>query len=143
MSDTLIQKIQQDAAREVAEIKAAGAVRVEAIARETDAAVTALKGSHQITLNKELAQSELVAVSKAKQASKIALQRAKRDEIDMIFAAVEKEIVMQPAAEYVAYFAKYAASLLPKTVAVLGVSAPTNRAAETQDILNILGLSGM
>lgn len=142
MSDTLIQKIQQDAAHEIAEIKAAGAAKVAAIVRETDAVVADLTNTHTIALKKRLAQSELVAVAKAKQAAKIAVQTAKRAEIEALFMEVSKELVEQPAAEYVAYFAKYAASLIPKTTTVIEVTAPAARIAETKDILTLLGFSG-
>ena len=143
MSDiTLIEKIKQDAALEVAEIKAEGDAKVEAVRRETDAAVTARKEAHSAALKKELAQAELVAVSKAKQAAKIALQSAKREEIDNAFVAVTEDIAGASAAEYVAFFAKYAAAIVPKDAAVKRVAAPAARTAETTDILKELGLSG-
>lgn len=142
MSDTLIQKIQQDAAHEVAEIKAAGAAKVDAIVRETDAVVAALKDAHHVALKKQQVQSELVAVSKAKQAAKIAVQSAKRTEIDTLIASVVDELTAQPADQYVAYFAKYAATILPKTATVVGATAPIARIPETKDILTLLGLPG-
>ncbi|NCN12068.1 hypothetical protein GW937_01980 [Candidatus Kaiserbacteria bacterium] len=142
MSDTLIQKIEQDAAAEIAEIKAAGTAKVEAIQRETDMAVVALKENYLSALKKRQSQNELVAVSKAKQAGKIALQGTKRSLINDLFAETQTALVEQDSSSYTAFFGKNAASILPKSITVVKVTAPTARLEETKDILTMLGLSG-
>lgn len=140
--NTLIEKIKQDAAVTVAEIKATGATQVEGIERDIEAQVTALKNEHTTALEKTKAQMELVAISKAKQAGNIALQSAKRTKIDAIFTAVATDLENQPTAEYVAFFTKYASGIIPKKVEILYVYAPANREAETTEILKNLDISG-
>lgn len=139
---TLIEKIKQDAAAEAAAIKAEGDATVEAFKRETDTLVEARKKALTAALKKELAQTELVAVSKAKQAAKLAIQTAKREEMDALFTTVAKEIAEAPAAEYIAFFTKYAANIVPSEVQVTRVIAPAARETETIDIVKQLGLSG-
>lgn len=140
--NSLIEKIKQDAAAAVAEVKAKGAAEVEGIQRETDAAIAALVESHKVSLKKQQEQMELVAVSRAKQAGNIALQQAKRDQIDELFAEVEKELVEQSSEQYVSFFQKYATEILPSQVTVTAVQAPASRQSETKQILDKLGLVG-
>lgn len=142
MSDvTLIEKIKQDAAAEVAAIKAEGDAKVEAVRRETDAAMAARKEAHATALQKQLSQIELVAVSKAKQSAKIALQSAKREEINALFATVAEELATAPTAEYVAFFAAYAKTIVPAGITAVRATAPAARTAETAEILQQLGLT--
>lgn len=138
---TLIQKIKDDAAAAVEVIKTAGATKVEAIQRATSDMVAAKKEAHKVALAKKLAHLELVSIAKANQASKIAVQKAKREEIDALFLATMNELAALPAAEYVALFTKLAGTIVPKGVPVIAVVAPLTREAETKEILQALGVS--
>ena len=140
--NTLIEKIRSDAAAEVAKIKADGQAEVEAIQRETEAEVKALTEKHTVALNKKKEQLELVAISRAKQTGNIAVQQAKRDQIDELFITVTNELTKQVADEYVVFFVKHAKAVLPKEVNVTAVQAPASRQEETSKILAQLGLSG-
>lgn len=140
--NTLIEKIKQDAAATVVDIKSTGATKVESIKRETEAVIAALTESHLSALNKLQAQMELVAVSRAKQAGNIAVQRAKREQIDSLFAEVRNEIEGQSAEEYVEFFQKYTAEIIPRTIKVKTVHIPAARQTETKKILESLGLDG-
>lgn len=138
----LIEKIKQEAAATVADIKSTGAIEVESIQLETKAAIVKLTEAHTIALNKKLAKIELVAVSRAKQEGKIAVQRAKREQIDTLFSEVRAEIENQSAEEYVAFFQKRAVEIMPKSVKVTSIQAPAARQSETKKILESLGLVG-
>jgi vacuolar-type H+-ATPase subunit E/Vma4 len=140
--NTLLERIRTDAAEEVEKIQHAGEAEVAAIVRETERQLEAKRTAHHAVLTKELAQRELVTVSKAKQEAKIAVQRAKREEIDALFVAVSQLITEKPAAEYVAFFTKYAATIVPKTVTVTSVEAPTARVRETEEAVKAIGLTG-
>lgn len=138
--NTLIEKIKQDAAATVADIKSTGATEVENIQRETKAVIASLTEVHKAALNKKLAQLELVAISRAKQAGNIAIQRAKREQIDMLFTEVRDELEGQSTDDYVAFFQKYSAEIIPKATKVTSVQTPANRQEETKRILDSLGL---
>ena len=140
--NTLVEKIKQEAAATVADIQAAGEAKVEAIKRETDAAVTALTTTKEAELAKRKAHLELVTLAKAKQAGKIAVQEAKRTQVDAVFAEVTAEILALDAAAYAAFFAKQAAAIVGKNVEVVSVEAPATRVAETEAILKEAGLTG-
>lgn len=140
--NTLIEKIKKDAEAAVAEIKAAGQAEVGTIQCETDEAITAMTESHKVALDKKVAQLELVALAKAKQEGNIAVQRAKRDEIDALFAEVMSELESQKEDDYVNFFKKFAEEIIPKGVKVEHVYAPAKRVDETEVILKKLGLEG-
>lgn len=140
--NTLIEKIKNDAAATVAEIKSTGATEVESIQREIETEVAGLKKEHAEALEKTKTQMELVAVSKAKQAGNIAVQSAKRNQINSIFSAVAEDLQNQSSSEYVAFFQKFASEILPKGVEIEHVHAPSKREEETADILKAIGLSG-
>jgi vacuolar-type H+-ATPase subunit E/Vma4 len=139
--NTLIEKIKQDAAATIAEIKASETAEAEGIQRETEAAIVALTKAHTEALRKKQAQMELVAVSRAKQAGNIAIQTAKRNQIDTIFADVRKELEGQSDEAYVTFFQKYVGEIVPKEVVVTAVEAPATRQDVTKKILCNLGLS--
>lgn len=140
--NTLLERIRTDAAAEVEKIQRTGQVQEEAVVRETERQLEVKRAAHHAVLKKELAQRELVAVSKAKQEAKIAVQQAKREEVDALFAAVAESITQRPAAEYVAFFIKYATTIMPKSVTVKSIQAPTSRLSETTEVLKAIGLSG-
>jgi len=140
--NTLIDKIKQDAATEVAKIKQVGADKVAEIERETDRVVAEMTDTHTADLKKQRERAELVAVSRARQAGRIAVQQAKRDQIDALFIAVAKDLAGQPSDAYVACFTKHARTIVPAQVAVTKVDAPAARVTETADILTQLGLTG-
>ena len=140
--NTLIEKIQADAAKAVADIKANSAAAVATISSETEAEVEELNLSHKVALQKTKEQMELVAVSKAKQAGKIAVQSAKREQIDAIFAGVIKDLSEQSADDYVAFFSKHLEAVVPKDLKIEVVMSPKNREDETTKILKEAGLSG-
>ena len=139
---TLIAKIKADAAAAVATLKAEGTAAVSQIEREADAAIDVLRAEHAQTLEKRLAHLELVAVSKAKQEANIALQQAKRNEVDALFASVTKDLAGQSSDSYVAFFGAYAKKLLPANLIDVTVRAPETRLAETKDIMTTLGVTG-
>lgn len=140
--NTLIEKINADVAAEVAKIKEAGQTEIVAVERETEKQLETIRSVHKAALEKKLAQRELVAVSKAKQTSKIALQTAKREEIDGLFTEVASELSGAALPEYVQLFSKYAADIIPPSVDVVSVQAPEERLNETIEILKARGLSG-
>ncbi|MCA9360851.1 hypothetical protein KC730_03090, partial [Candidatus Kaiserbacteria bacterium] len=138
-----IEKIKNDAAKTVAEIKSTGATEVESIQREIEAEVAELVKTHASTLEKTKAQMELVAVSKAKQAGNIAVQSAKRAQIDAIFNAVAEDLQSHSPDEYVAFFQKYVTEIVPKDAEVDHVQAPAKREEETNKILKGAGFAGV
>ncbi len=140
--NTLIEKIKADAAKTVEEIKAQGASEIESIKRAVEAEVAELTTFHGTNLEKKKAQMELVAVSKAKQAGNIAVQTAKREQIDSIFAAVADNLANQGADDYVQFFTSFVSTIVPEGVKAMHVHAPKNRAVETATILKNTGLSG-
>ncbi|MBP6881413.1 MAG: V-type ATP synthase subunit E [Candidatus Pacebacteria bacterium] len=139
--NTLLERIRTDAAAEVEKIQQAGQAELAAVVSETERQLGVKRAAHHAVLKKELAQRELVAISKAKQEAKIAVQRAKREEVDALFAAVAESITQRPTAEYVAFFTKYAATIVPKSVIVKSVQAPAARLSETDEVLKKIGLS--
>jgi vacuolar-type H+-ATPase subunit E/Vma4 len=140
--NTLIEKIKQDAAATVAEIKSTGAAQVESIQREIETEVAELAKMHAVELEKTKTQMELVAVSKANQAGNIAVQSAKRAKIDSIFAAVTSDLEEQSSDNYVSFFVKYVTEIVPKGSEVEYVQASSNRKEETEKILKDSGFSG-
>lgn len=140
--NTLLEKIQADAAAEVKKIKQVGQAQVQAFMSETETILKSERSAHHDTFTRELAQQELVEISKAKQQARISVQRAKREEIDALFNSVSKLITSKESHEYVTFFTKYATSVVPKQVSVTTVHAPTNRIKETADVLQAVGLSG-
>ena len=140
--NTLIEKIKNDAATTVAEIKKEEATEVESIQREIEAEVAVVAKAHAEALEKKKAQIELVAVSKAKQAGNIAVQTAKRAQIDEIFTAVTDSLQNQSADEYIRFFTKYVSEVVPKDVEVEEIHLPISRESETAEIMKNLSLSG-
>ena len=140
--NTLIEKIKNDATKTVADIKAKGTTEVESIQREIETAVAELTKSRTVALEKKKAHLELVAVSKAKQAGNIAVQSAKRAQIDAIFNEIAKDLQEQSSAEYVALFSRYVADIVPKDAVVEKVHAPVTREEETKQILKATGFTG-
>jgi vacuolar-type H+-ATPase subunit E/Vma4 len=139
---TLIEKIKNDAQQEVAEIQAESATAVAAIQSETEAEVANLQAAHEATLEKQKEQLERVTLAKAKQAGNIAVQSAKRSQIDSILDAVKAELVEQTADDYVKFFNGHLSQVVPKNVEVESVSAPTGRTEETNQLLTAAGLTG-
>jgi vacuolar-type H+-ATPase subunit E/Vma4 len=139
--NTLIEKIRTDAARTVEDSKAKSAEAIAAISSETEAKIEELTTIHTTNLQKSKKQLELIAISKAKQAGKNAVQKAKREHIDAVFAAVQKELIEQSSADYVAFFTTHLEATVPKDVHITSVSAPQNRVTETTEILQAAGLS--
>lgn len=141
--NTLLAKITADAETAVAEIKAAGEKEVQLIQQQTEAQLKELREAQRMAQQKRSEHLELVALSRAKQEGSIALQTAKRKQIDTLFDELHTELIEQPAAAYVTFFAKRAKLVLGDDV-VTGVSVemPPNREAETKQILETLGLSG-
>ena len=89
---------------------------------------------------KKKQQAELVATSRAKQAGNIALQTAKRTQINALFTQVFAELTTQSSGEYVAFFTTQAQAIVPKDAVIEKVHAPANRQPETTDILAALGI---
>jgi vacuolar-type H+-ATPase subunit E/Vma4 len=139
---TLIEKIKNDAAKTVEEIKSTAATEVESIQREVQAEITELDKTYAIALEKAKDQQELVAVSRANQAGNIAIQRAKRNQINAIFSAVVRDIESKSTSEYIDFFIKHAREILPEEVEIDYVQASSERGDETKEILQKLGSSG-
>jgi vacuolar-type H+-ATPase subunit E/Vma4 len=140
--NTLIEKIKNDAAQAVKDIKAQSVAEVDAINRAVEAEIAELRKRHEAELAKKTAHLELVAVSKAKQAGKIAVQSAKRKQIDAIIASVAKELAEQPTDDYVKLFTSLVGDIVPANVAITSVTAPKSRMVETATILSNAGLTG-
>ena len=140
--NTLVAKIIADTKAVVDEIKSAGQSEVEAIQRETEEKISAQAESHKVAQQKKHDQMELVAVSRAKQEGHIAVQTAKRKQIDAIFNELQDELINQPTDKYVAFFTKYAKEVVDDGVSAVAVKAPAKRETETKQILSALNLSG-
>jgi vacuolar-type H+-ATPase subunit E/Vma4 len=140
--NTLVEKIKNDAATTVAEIKSAGATEVESIQRVIETEVAELIKSHSTALEKTKAQMQLVSISKTKQSGNIAVQSAKRAKIDSILNAVLEDLQSQSSDEYVTFFSKYVAEIVPKDVEVEYVHSSAKRTEETEEILKSAGFSG-
>jgi len=141
--NTLVAKIKADTDAQVAEIQATNKVEVAAIEQETADKLSALKEAHEVAVKKQHDQLELVAISRAKQSGKIASQQAKRNQINSIFAEVKADLIAQSSDTYVAYFAKQVVVSVPKDIVVTSVLAPANREAETKQILEQCGITGV
>ncbi len=143
MSDNLlIAKIKADAEKVAADILSANQSEVAKIEKDTAAKLSTLQKEHATALKKQHDQLELVAMSQANQAGKIAVQQAKRNRVDAIIDSAMTELATQSSADYVAYFGKMVSSAVPKAASVVSVSAPSERVAETNDILAQAGLAG-
>lgn len=140
--NTLIEKIKQDAAAKITEIKATETAEVECVQRETDAAIAILTNAHAVALKKKQSQMELVLISQAKQAGNINLQTTKRKHIDSIFDEVKTGLESQSDDEYVAFFQKYVQEIIPKGIVVKVVHIPATRQDATKNIMSNLSLSG-
>lgn len=135
-STTLLDRIKADADAAVTAIQEEAAAEVAAIKADCTEKLTAVQAEAAARLEKAQAQQSLVATSKAKQEGKLMVQQAKRTNLDRLFAAVYDELRTLPAAEYVAFFSAHVARLLPATVSITQVVAPTDREAETKEILS-------
>ena len=140
--NTLVAKIKTDTARQVAEIVAEQEKAVSAIQAETEIKLEELKKERATALKKSHDHLELVAISRAKQEGKIALQQAKRNQIDAIFAEVETELIQQPADTYIAFFARLVGEMVPKEAKATKISVPKDRVGETTTILKQTDISG-
>lgn len=141
--NSLVAKIKSDAEEMAAEITAANEVTLSTIAADTTAKLDAMRRAHEAALVKQREQLELVAVSRAKQEAKIALQQAKRDQIDVLFAEVKQDFTELPADEYVAFFAAAAKRIMPGGVSADSVVAPAHRMVENERLAKELGLMGI
>jgi vacuolar-type H+-ATPase subunit E/Vma4 len=140
--NTLVAKITADAQVVVNEIKSGCQAEVESIRSETEDRISSLVESHKVSQSKKNEQIELVAVSRAKQDGHIAVQTAKRKQIDAIFNELQDELINQSPEDYVSFFTKYTQEVVDKDVEVLVVEAPAKRESETKKILDTLNLSG-
>jgi vacuolar-type H+-ATPase subunit E/Vma4 len=139
--NTLIQKITADADTQVEVVQKQAEAEVAVIVRETKSKVATLQSDAAAQLEKKKQQRELVATSRAKQASNIAVQNAKRTQIDAIFQQVFADLVGQSAEEYVSFFTTQAAAVIPKDVTITKIQAPAARLEETSKILATLNIS--
>ena len=140
--NTLVAKITADTEAVVNKIKSASQSEIEAIQRETEEKISSQKESHKVAQQKKHDQMELVAVSRAKQEGHIAMQTAKRKQIDAIFGELQEQLVSQSADEYVSFFTRYAKEVVDEGVIAVTVEAPAKRESETKKILETLNLSG-
>lgn len=140
--NTLVEKIEADAKAAVAEVQGKQAVAIEAIESETATKVADLQTTHQKQLEKKLSHMELVALSRAKQSANIAVQSAKREEIDGVFATVKEELANLPADQYVAFFAARLKTVVGGSVEITDVHTAPGKESEAEQILKEAGLSG-
>jgi vacuolar-type H+-ATPase subunit E/Vma4 len=138
----LVAKIKQDAEQAVADINTKNEVVLSAIQEETEEKLTAVREAHAVALEKQKKQLELVITSRAKQTGKIALQQAKRNQINALFDTVVADLVAQPADSYVTYFSELVSKIVPASATITTITAPQDRATETDRILTQCGLTG-
>lgn len=139
--NTLIEKIETDVQAAIADITAKQAAAVSVIERETDAKIAALESAHAVQLEKTLAHTELVAVSRAKQSANIAIQRAKREAIDTVIHEVMHSMTTLEADEYVAFYtAALKAAIGDADVDAVRVISAPGRSDETEKILKAVHL---
>lgn len=141
MSNSLVEKITQDADAHVGEIDARAEADIAKIQADNTAAIDALKTAEAAKLDKEVAQQELVMTSKARQEARMKVQAAKRAQIDAVFAEVVTELAEKESAAYVTFFTERAKNIVADGVEVVRVVAPEKRQAETKEILGNLNLS--
>lgn len=139
---TLVDKINLEATVEIEALKKAAQADIALIQHETKRQLESMRAAHNAEKAKTLSHLELVAVSKAKQAGKIALQQAKRKQMDELFATVAADLEQLPPAEYVTFFARHLAVAVPSDIKVDVVHAPAARLEETKQILAAQGLAG-
>lgn len=140
--NTLVQKIEADAQAAVSEVQAKQATAIEVIEKDTATKVADLQTAHKKQLEKRLAHMELVALSRAKQAANIAIQSAKREEIDSVFITVKNELAHMAEDQYVAFFAARLKAILDGKVEVTSVYTAPGKEAEAKKILKEAGLDG-
>jgi len=139
--NTLIKKIKNDAAKVVEEIKTQGASQIEVIQSEIETKIIELRKSHAVALEKTKNQMELVSISRARQAGNIAIQSAKREQIDSIFSTVVADLENQDSESYVTFFTKHINEILPKKVEITKTLAPVKRKDETEKLLKAIDSS--
>lgn len=132
--DALIKKITDEAATVVVGVKAESDAKVAAVEAETTALLEAKQAEHDAALIKEKAHLETVAFSKARQSANIAVQEAKREGVDTVFNTVFAELKDAASDEYVAFFTKVAASVVPEKTSGMA-KCPVGREDETKKIL--------
>lgn len=138
MSNSLLNKINEDVQAEIDQIEAAAQAKVTDYQAETKRLLELAAAAHHEALQKEIAHQETVAVSKARQAGNIATQSAKRAGIDAVFTAAMKDVVEADAAAYVSFFTKVAKEVVPKNAKGTAY-APKDRLDETKQILAAIG----
>lgn len=136
----LIKKIIADSEVQIAQLNADADAELAMIASDAETKISNARSAAAAQLEKEKQQLLLVAKSKAKQTSNIALQTAKRKQIDLVFSEVFKDLTQQSDSDYIAFFTKHALALLPKKVEAIKVEAPENRLSETAKILEAAGV---
>jgi len=141
MTNSLTNKITADSEARIATIVAETAAAVAVIQKETERVILGLQNDAKVALAKKKDQLELVATAKANQTAKIAVQTAKRAAVDRLFAKAEADILAETGATYVARYIKRAQTVLPAGVEVISVQSPTDKSAETAEILIALGVA--
>ena len=139
---TLVDKIKLEATIEVEALEKAAQAEIDQLLLEKERQLTAMREVHETMKEKTLSQLKLVAISKAKQAGKIALQRAKRTQMDDLFATVKKDLQQLSSPDYVAFFARHLAMEVSSGTTIEVVQAPATRLEETKQILAKQGLVG-
>lgn len=138
--NALTEKIAADAAARVAEISTRADAEVASIEAARERELSALREAAAKHRERERAQRERVALSRARQAGNLRVQEAKRAGLDSLFATVFAELRDQPSERYVAAFKNLTAAALPEKVSVVSVRAPGARQAETAEILAALSI---
>jgi vacuolar-type H+-ATPase subunit E/Vma4 len=141
MTNSLLQKITTEAETRIAAIAADAQAAVAEVQTETETVIQELQQSAKVQLQKKKDQIELVANAKANQAAKIAMQAAKREAIDGLFAKVTSQLLAEAGAAYVARYTARAQAVLPKDIEVVSVAAPADKADETKEILSALDIN--
>jgi len=133
--NVLVQKIAADTQSRVDEVHALAKAEVADIERETKKQIAVLQSEATRQLKKKQNQLAVVGASKARQAANIALQTAKRIAINDAFATAFAELSAMSADEYVAFFTKHIATILPSGSEVVKVLAPASRIDESKTIM--------
>lgn len=143
MSDnSLLQKINLDTEVSVRTVQEECSATLAAIQRETDTALSQMRTQSALEIEKEKAHLHMVSMSQAKQKAHISLQRARREEVNAIFAEATRRVVELSDEDYVDFFFEKVHTVLPKGARVERVDAPVGRGKATQTLLKKCHLDG-
>ncbi len=143
-TNPLITKINTDAKAKADAVLVEAKQTVGQIEQAMATAVADLESVAKDRLAKRMKQAELVALAKATQAGKLALQQAKRSYLDALFASVYTELSELSDTDYIALVTSIAANVLPADLQTVTVASyPSNRQALTESLLKTLHITAV